>query len=68
MSFEIKTQENPDGTTTEIIEETITKTHQTRKLWTKKQLEEKVVKLTKQIDEAQSRKTELQAQLARFRK
>ena len=59
MSFELQTQENPDGTTKEILEETIT--HQTRKLWTKKEIERDIAALEAQI-------TILQGHLARFTK
>ena len=59
MSFEIKTQELPDGTTQEILEET--RTHQISKLWTKKQIENDITKLEAQI-------AVLQEHLARFKK
>ena len=59
MSFEIKTQELPDGTTQEVLEKTMT--HQTRKLWTKKQIENDITELEAQI-------AVLTEQLARFKK
>ena len=67
MSFELKTQLGPEGEEKEIIEETITKTQQTRKLWNKIQLQKRIAELDSQIIEAQERKTVLEEQLTRLK-
>lgn len=66
MSFELKIQTDLDGKETELIEETITHTHQTRKLWDYSQLEEKIANLEAQIQKLQERKTLLESQLSKF--
>ena len=66
MSFELKTQE--DG---EYIEETITTVREpviTRKLWSKEQLQDRIIELVAQTEETQERITVLEEQLARFKK
>ena len=64
MSFELITQTDPDGKEIELVKETITKTHQTVKLWTKEQLERRIA----EFDETLERKTILTEQLKRFKK
>ena len=66
MSFELKTTEEGQH-----IEETITKTLEpviTRKLWSKEQLQDEVIRLVAQTEETQERITLLEEQLARFKK
>lgn len=64
MSFELITQTDPEGKEIELVKETITKTHQTVKLWTKEQLERRIA----EFDETLERKTILTEQLKRFKK
>lgn len=66
MSFEIKTQLDPDGTETEIIEETRTKTVTTVKLWGKKGFQDKITELEAQIVEIQTRIDILKEQIPKF--
>ena len=62
MSFELITQTDPDGTERELVKETITKTHQTVKFWTKEQLEGRIA----EFDATLERKTLLESQLSKF--
>ena len=64
MSFELITQTDLEGKEIELVKETITKTHQTVKLWTKEQLERRIA----EFDETLERKTILTEQLKRFKK
>lgn len=66
MSFELTTQDNPDGTKTERVEETITHTHQTKKIWLHSQLEVKIAELAAEIETLQERKTLLESQIKKF--
>ena len=64
MTFELITQTDLEGKEIELVKETITKTHQTVKLWTKEQLERRIA----EFDETLERKTILTEQLKRFKK
>ena len=64
MTFELITQTDPEGKEIELVKETITKTYQTVKLWTKEQLERRIA----EFDETLERKTILTEQLKRFKK
>ena len=68
MSFELKTQINPEGEEKEVIEESIIKTRTTVTVWNKKQIQNTIIDLTEQIVEIESRITVLTEQLARFKK
>ena len=62
MSFELTTDEEGN----ERIEETITHTHQTKKIWVRSGLEDKIIELKVQIDDLEERKTLLETQLERL--
>ena len=66
MTFELKTRTDPEGVKKEIIEETITKTHATVKLWAPSQLEGRIAELEAEIQTLQERKTLLESQIKKF--
>ncbi len=66
MTFELKIQTDEEGKTIEIIEESITKTEQTKKRWSRSGLEDKIIELKVQIDDLEERKTILETQLKRL--
>lgn len=68
MSFELKTVTDPEGKDSEVIEETIIKSEQVIRTWSKNTIQKEILDLQTQIEEAQSRKTILEEQLARFGK
>lgn len=67
MSFEMKTSIDPEGNESEIAEETIVKSHTTRKLWTEAQLTSTIADLNAQITELQERKAVLEEQAKKFK-
>ena len=62
MSFELTT----DAEGKERIEETITTTHQTKKIWSRSGLEDEIINLKVQIDDLEERKALLETQLKRL--
>lgn len=62
MSFELITQTDPEGKEIELVKETITKTEQTVKFWTKEELEKRIA----EFDSTLERKTLLESQLSKF--
>lgn len=68
MSFELKTRIDEEEKEYEIIEESITTEHTTKKIWSKEQLQDEIITLTAQIEDIQERRTVLEEQLGRFKK
>ena len=68
MSFELKTIEDLEEGTYQVIEETKSKTEITKVVWRREVLEIEIQKLTDTITELETRKTILDEQLARLPK
>ena len=62
MSFELITQTDLEGKEKELVKETITKTEQTVKLWSKEQLEKRIAEFGTTLE----RKTLLESQIKKF--
>lgn len=68
MTFELKTRLDTEEKEYEIIEESITKSHTTIKLWSKSRIELEIIFLNGKITEIKERQAILQAQLSKFKK
>lgn len=68
MSFELKTHTDTEGVDSEVIIETVTKSHQTTTTWSKNALQKEITSIQETIAAHQTRLTVLEEQLARFAK